>query len=94
MCQNGTLEGLLDGPGPPPFPHLSPTFPPPYTLHTPSLPFPWPSVCHFVTLLGIQGTRKQVRIAGFQRKQFVLTVRRMRVRVPVRSRARWVGLEL
>ena len=34
MCQNGTLEGLLDGPGPPPFPHLSPSIHPPYTLPT------------------------------------------------------------
>jgi hypothetical protein len=32
--QNGTLEGLLDGPGPPPFPHLSPSIHPPYTLPT------------------------------------------------------------
>ena len=77
-----------------PGPRLSPTFPPPYTLHTPSLSFPWPSVCHFVTLLGIQGTRKQVRIAGSWWKPFGLTFRRQRVRVPVRSRARWVGLEL
>src|ERR1035441_7093320 len=34
MCQNGTLETLLDAIVTPPFPHRAPTVPPPYPVHT------------------------------------------------------------
>ena len=34
MCQNGTLEALLDPTVTPPFPLPAPTVPPPYPVHT------------------------------------------------------------
>src|ERR1017187_3559912 len=43
VCQNGPLEGILEATRPPPFPHLSPSVPPPYTLPTQTVTISVPS---------------------------------------------------
>ena len=58
--------------------HLSPSVPPPFPLHTPTMPNPRPNVCHFGTVQHIQGTREQLELTGFQGRRFRLTFRRGR----------------
>src|ERR1035438_9588230 len=75
VCQNGTLEALLDATATPPFQLPTPTVPPPCPLPTLCIPMYWPFVCHFGTVRPVQGTRTQAWFGGGQWQLFRLTLR-------------------
>ena len=75
MCQNGTLEALLDDTGAPPFPHRVPSVSPPCPLPTRpgalSVPFWHSSGCPRHP----RACKRQVRLMGSHSNPFSLTRR-------------------